>query len=92
MSHPSLLSANNRHLHRYILLTIVLACLLIAATLWMYQKRIKRLQQKLNEGAAPALSTTDGANKHGALNHITFTRPIMPATGIAPGDNQPAEN
>jgi hypothetical protein len=92
MNLRGLLPTTDRHLHRCILLTFILACLLIAATLWIYQKRIQRLRQKLNEGAAPAVSITDGATLHRALNHIAFIRPTMQATGIAPGANQSAEH
>jgi hypothetical protein len=92
MNHPGLLPANNRHLHRYILLTVILACLLIATTLWIYQRRIQRLRQKLNEGNAPAVSTTDVANPQRDWNHTAFTLLTMQATGIAPGANQSAEH
>ncbi len=59
MNLSGLLPATDRHLYRSILLTLLLACLLIAATLWVYQRRIQRLQQKLNEGTSPAVTSIE---------------------------------
>jgi hypothetical protein len=73
MNHPGLLPATTRHLHRCILFTLILAILLIAATLWVYQRRIQSLPQKLNGSAAPAVSSAYDTTPQRSLPHIYFT-------------------
>ena len=79
MNLSGLLPATDRHFYRSILLTLLLACLLIAATLWVYQRRIQRLRQQLHAGAQPPVSRVDNAGTYQAQNQTTSIHPARQA-------------